>query len=395
LTKKRVLFDATGLDASHRLRGIGRYVGGLLGGFSTLLDSTEIPSLEMKILRLGKQNKEHYLFFDVATLKRVKRDAGFFYWLENRLRLRQDLNHLNRGLHLYHSTEPYSMAPWLTESMATVATCHDLIPVILRGSYMGIKNRIYYHWARKAYREVSAIIAISHAVKESLVDYFDIPPEKVAVVYHGVERRFFANPGVKPPFTEHPYFFFAGGSDPRKRLKLILNAYADICEDIPEHLVLCGSRTWIQKMDLLRVIKKHGLATRVHFLKHVTDKELIALYRGATAFLFPSLYEGFGLPVLEAQAAGCPVITSRRSALPEVAREAAVYIEGTDEDTNTSQLSAAMLELSADIRKREELKKLGFVNAASFTWKKTAADTLAVYQKVLMGDFPLNIQSHR
>jgi glycosyltransferase involved in cell wall biosynthesis len=371
------------MDSSHRLRGIGRYVSGLLTGFSSLLVSSDSPAFELKVIRLSPQNKAHPAFGYPKVINRVKRDAGFFYWTENRLRLKHDLDRLSPGMHVFHSTEPYSLAPWLRKRMATVATCHDLIPVILRGAYMGIKNRIYYQWARKAYREVSAVIAISHAVKESLVDYFDIPPEKITVVYHGVEQRFFADPGVKSPFTEHPYFFFAGGSDPRKRLKLILNAYADICEDIPEHLVLCGSRTWIQKMDLLRVIKKHDLETRVHFLKHVADRELIALYRGATAFLFPSLYEGFGLPVLEAQAAGCPVITSRLSALPEVAREAAVYLEGTDKDTNSTQLSAAMRDLSSDSQKREELRKRGLANAASFTWEKTAADTLDVYQKVL------------
>lgn len=395
MTKSRVLFDATGMDSSHRFRGIGRYVGGLLSGFSSLLDYFETQELELKILRMSPQKKAHPLFGNVTALTRVKRDAGFFYWMENRMRLKQDLNRLIQGMHLYHSTEPYSMAPWLTERVATVATCHDLIPIILRGSYMGIKTSIYFRWARKAYSEVSGIVAISHAVKKSLMDYFDIPPEHIAVVYHGVERRFFENPGVISPFTEHPYFFYAGGADTRKRLKLILTAYARLRNNVPEHLVLCGSWTWIQKMELLRMIKKLGITDCVHILKHVTDKELIALYCGATAFVFPSLYEGFGLPVLEAQAAGCPVITSRLSALPEVAREAAVYLEGTDEEDNTVQLTAAMLALSTDIQRREELRKQGLVNAASFTWEKTASDTLAVYQKVLKGDFPLNIQSQR
>ena len=260
---------------------------------------------------------------------------------------------------------------------------------------MGIKNRIYFRWARQAYREMNGIIAISQAVKESLIDCFDIPPKNISVVYHGVERRFFENPGVKSPFTDQPYFFYAGGSDSRKRLKLMLSAYKHIHKEVPEHLVFCGTRTWVQNMNLLRLIKRHGIAARVHFLKHVTDRELIALYRGATAFLFPSLYEGFGLPVLEAQAAGCPVITSRLSALPEVAREGAIYLDGTDEDINTSQLSAAMLDLSTDIQKREELKKVGLVNAESFTWEKTAADTLTVYQNVLKGNMDINFQSER
>jgi len=393
--KSRVLFDATGLDSSHRLRGIGRYVEGLMSGFSSLFDSDETPEFEISVLRLSPQKKAHHVFGKARMMKRVKREAGFFFWIENRMRLKQDLNRIIQDLHLYHSTEPYSIAPWLTERMATVATCHDLIPIILRGSYLGVKNRIYFRWARKAYNGVSGIVAISHAVKQSLMDYFDIPPEKIAVIYHGVEGRFFENPGVKSPFAEHPYFLYAGGADKRKRLDLILTAYASIKNDIPEHLVLCGGWDRIQKIKLFLMIKKLGITDCVHILKHVADKELVALYRGATAFVFPSLYEGFGLPVLEAQAAGCPVITSRLSALPEVAREAAVYLEGTDEDENIVQLTAAMLELSTDIQKREELRTQGLVNAASFTWEKTASDTLSVYQKVLKGDFPLNIQSQR
>jgi len=395
MAKNRVLFDATGLDSSHRFRGIGRYVGGLLTGFSSLPDCSKMPELELKVLRLSRQKKGTHFLGDAAVMTRIKRDAGFFYWLENRMRLRQDLNRLNQGMHLYHSTEPYSMAPWLTESMATVATCHDLIPIILRDSYLGIKNSIYYRWARKAYSGVSGVIAISQAVKKSLMEYFDIPSERIAVVYHGVERHFFRNPGVTSPFTGHPYFFYAGGADPRKRLNLILTAYARTRKDIPEHLVLCGSWTWLQRVKLLRMINKLSLTGCVHTLKHVSDKELIALYQGATAFVFPSLYEGFGLPVLEAQAAGCPVITSRLSALPEVARKAAVYLEGTDEEKSIEQLAAAMLELSTDTHRREELRREGFLNAASFTWGKTASDTLAVYKKVLHKDYPLNLQSQR
>ncbi|MFC2164535.1 glycosyltransferase family 4 protein [Acidobacteriota bacterium] len=395
MAKSRVLFDATGMDTSHRLRGIGRYVSGLLSGFSSLLDNSETSEFELEVLRLSPQKKAHQVFGKATVMKRIKREAGFFYWIENLLRLKHDLNRLTKGLHIYHSTEPYSMAPWLTKNMATIATCHDLIPIILRGSYMGIKARIYFRWARKAYREVSGIVAISHAVKQSLMDHFSIPPEHIAVIYHGVESRFFENPGIKPPFAEHPYFLYAGGADKRKRLDLIMTAYARIQNDVPEHLVLCGSWPWTQKIRLLRMIKKLGIRDNVHILKHVTDKELIALYRSATAFVFPSLYEGFGLPVLEAQAAGCPVITSRLSALPEVAREAAVYLEGTDEEDNIVQLTAAMLKLSTDIQGREELRTKGLVNAASFTWKKTASDTLAVYQKVLQGDFPLDIQSER
>jgi len=391
----QVLLDATGIDSSHRLRGIGRYVNGLIKGFETLFHTKEYPDLCLNLLRIHPQGHPNPSFGKTVVVRRVIRTAEFPHWVENRLRLRRDLRRLASEMDLYHSTDPYSLAPWLENSVPTLATCYDLIPIILEDSYGRITANIYFQWARKAYQKVSGIIVLSQTVKRSLMDFFGIPSERIAVVLPGVEERFFEDRDCEPLLAEPPYFLYAGGIDKRKNVETILESLAEIRKDVPENLILCGSWDPKRKRCLLALVTKLGISDRVHFLKYVKDEELIALYQRATAFVFPSLYEGFGFPVLEAQAAGCPVITTRLAALPEAARDAALYIEGTGGVESIGCLSSAMRTLSRDHLERERLSRLGRANAAVFTWEKTATNTIEVYRRALNRSLPLDAFSQR
>ena len=203
-----ILLDATALDTSHRLRGIGRYVQGLLYGLSGIVVkrspgetcrigvSGELGAdIQLKLLRLRSKSSlvrgcEPGSLVSVHV-QRWLRNANFFYWIENRLRMKRDLRRLSRNTALFHSTEPYSLVPSRGRAMRSVATCHDLIPLLFPDLYPQGTARIYYRWAARMYRRVDGIIAISQAVKDSLVDLFDIPPAKISVVHHGVDERFF------------------------------------------------------------------------------------------------------------------------------------------------------------------------------------------------------------
>jgi alpha-1,3-rhamnosyl/mannosyltransferase len=340
-------------------------------------------------------------------VRRLRRQADFLFWLESRARLGADLAPWLPHYDIYHSTEPYSVAPHRpgdSPQCKRVATCHDLIPLLFPDLYPQPTAKVYYRWLRGALQRVDAVIAISEAVKASLVERLDLPPAKVAVVPHGVEPRFFAPPdpddgarlaalGVRAPF-----FFYGGGADPRKRLDLLLDAFADARRDVPEQLVLCG-HMGRRAQGLRAHIARLGVGDRVALLPYIDEAALLALYRGATAFVFPSLYEGFGLPILEAQAAGCPVITARRSAMPEVAGDAALYIDANtdadaasdaapphpDDPTARRALTAHLITLSADADARARLRALGLANAHTFTWARTATLTLRAYARALTG----------
>ena len=381
-----ILLNATGLDSSHRYRGIGRYVRGLIAGFAALrAKPAEGAGLNITLIRLHPQREPHPVFGKPAVLRRYFRVAEFESWLENCVRLRRDLTRIGRGAALYHSTEPYGHAPWLGPHLCSVATCHDLIPILFPRLYSQVPSRFYFAWAKRAYRRVNGVIAISEAVKRSLVEKFGVPAKNIAVVHHGVEACFFEDPGIEAPYPGGRYFFYAGGLDQRKRIDLILSSFAAVKNDVAEHLVLCGHWDARDTMRLGKTANDLGIGDRVHRLEYVTDRQVIALYRGATAFLFPSLYEGFGLPVLEAQAAGCPVITNRLSALPEVGKDAVLYLDDMGEGGDVERMGSALKRLSTDGDLRRELISAGVKNARAFTWEETARKTKDVYLRLLAG----------
>jgi glycosyltransferase involved in cell wall biosynthesis len=181
-----------------------------------------------------------------------------------------------------------------------------------------------------------------------------------------------------PPLRARPYALYVGTIQPRKNLVRLAQAYAGLVRShaVEWDLVLAGSPGWLGD-EVLRAIDAVGLPDRIHRLGYVTDDELPALLYGARFFCYVSLYEGFGLPVLEAQAAGVPVMTANNSSLPEVAGDAAILVDPTDVDA----IADAMLRLSGDEALRQRLIAAGHANVARFSWQKAARETLAVLIK--------------
>ena len=269
----------------------------------------------------------------------------------------------------------------------SVATVHDLGFLVYPEAH-GWAQRRYLSWSTGwNARQSAAVIADSAATKTDLVRSYGIDAAKVHVVYLGRDealappRDAGAVQAVRDRYgISGPYVLYVGTLQPRKNLARLVEAYARIVGDpalAGVQLVLAGKRGWLYE-DLFLQVGQLGLVGKVLFPGYVDDLDLPALYGGARGYAFASLYEGFGLPVLEAQACGVPVMTSNNSSLPEVAGDAALLVDPQDVDA----IAAAMRRLLTDDALREVLIRRGFENVKRFSWEKCARETLAVLEAV-------------
>lgn len=268
----------------------------------------------------------------------------------------------------------------------SVVTIHDLGYLVFPEAHTArrrLELDLSTRWCLHAARRV---IAISQVTKDDLVRHYGADPQRVAVVHHGVGSAF------RPPDDpgqiaatraryglDAPYFLYVGAIQPRKNLARLIEAFARAAAS-DTLLVIAGRRGWLSD-PIMRRADELGIARRVRFPGYVPDADLPALLGGALAFVFPSLYEGFGMPVLEAMACGAPVLTSTTSALPEVAGDAALLVDPCDTDA----IAAALARLAADAPLRADLRARGLARTAGFSWERCARDTLTVLLETLAG----------
>jgi len=234
-------------------------------------------------------------------------------------------------------------------------------------------------------RRADKIIAVSNYVKVSLMRYYGIPQRKIQVIYPGIGKEFNVIESKKhlETFKEkfgilQPYILTVATSVERKNLKRTLEAFSLVKHSHRNlKLVIVGDREVIQ-VPILPYVEKLGLQNEVYFPGYLKPEELVYLYNLAEVFVFPSLYEGFGLPVLEAMACGCPVVTSNVSALPEVAGDAAIVVD----PYNVEEIESALKRILSDDKLREVMKKKGEARAKLFSWEKCARETLEVYKEL-------------
>jgi len=235
---------------------------------------------------------------------------------------------------------------------------------------------LLYYVHRRSFRLATTVVAISHATAHEVTERFGIPPEKVVAIPIGFIPLTAATESYE---VAHPYFFFAGVIKNRKNIEGIIRAFGHFCAGTaePHHLVLAG-KTGGQYYERLRaLVHELGLQEKVLFIGYVSDAELSFLYRNATAFVFPSHIEGFGMPILEAMDVGTPVITSNKGALAEVAGDAALLTDPTDHEA----LARAMARLVNDPTTRREMVQKGTQRAAQFTWERFARRLLACMEQ--------------
>jgi len=217
-----------------------------------------------------------------------------------------------------------------------------------------------------------------------VIKYFHVPEGKLEVVYLGVDKQYFekmdAGSLIQSYGLEPGYLLCVSSIEPRKNFERIIRVFAQLVKQ-PQYeqlkLVCVGGQGW-KNTNIFELVQELGLEGKVKFLGYVEQEKLPGIYQGASIFLYPSLYEGFGLPVLEAMASGTPVITSDVSSLPEVAGQAAIMIDPYDE----KQLYDSIQHLLVNKGKRQELSRRGSLQAQKFSWEQTARNTLEVYKKV-------------
>jgi glycosyltransferase involved in cell wall biosynthesis len=277
----------------------------------------------------------------------------------------------------------------LATPVAGVVTVHDLSFVRAPGRLPPLKQFYQTVLARQSIARARAVIAVSGQTATDVVACFGAPPARVHVVYNGVGAEF--TPGADSTAARfraarglpERFLLSVGTLEPRKNLEQLVRSFARwraqaAPEDMDIHLVLAGGKGWGYDA-IFAAVQAAGLESVVHFPGFVPWAELADWYRAALAFVYPSLFEGFGLPVLEAMACGAPVLCSQAPGVQEVAGAAALTVSPRDEDALADSLRLLIEQPAL----RAELRRRGLAHAARFSWQRCAEETLAVYDRVL------------
>ena len=361
--------------------GISRYVRQLYMAFEHLHDEEAIYFDGNRALyQMPEQANPEKWSRQTAAIWRLPDPMVFTlrsaHWFKFELMLRRACR--KNRFDVYHET---GFVPAAMTTVPTVYTIHDLTLITHPG--MHPRERVWFHeffWKRRM-RYAAHILTVSEFMQREICEILNLKLEQVTAVPEAPAPHFWhrspeAIQRVCQNFSlPREYLLFVGSLEPRKNLPLIIQAMQRCKMDIP--LVLAGWEGWGDK-TWMETIRGAGLEERIIFTGYVDDEILACLYSGATALVYPSLYEGFGLPILEAMACGCPVICSKVASMPEVAGDAALLVDPFDAE----DLAAAVDKIAGDQAIRQHLIVKGFARASVFTWKQTAEQTRDVFRRV-------------
>lgn len=368
---------------SYRNGGISRYIRHLLNA----------------IARQPEQHEYTVFVNGQETLERLRQEqepaAQIEYvpvsWSENRpaSRVVWEQRHLpallrERGIEVFHS--PANVLPEaLPRECASVVTLHDLA-FLLYPEVLTRAKRVYHRiFTLRSLRRATMIISVSQSTKEDVVKLVGIAPERVQTVYTCIDARFsnvITNEAKQAFYARYGlhggYLLYLGTLEPRKNILTLLEAYRELREvySRTEKLALVGGKGWLYD-EIFAKARSLGLASEVLFPGYVSDEEQLLWYHGASAFAYPSLYEGFGLPVAESLACGVPVVTSNVSSLPEAGGDLAL----TADPLNSSALAAALRQALTDEDLRRRCKEQAPLVLQRFSAAALAQQTIAVYEK--------------
>jgi glycosyltransferase involved in cell wall biosynthesis len=272
---------------------------------------------------------------------------------------------------------------------------HYNIPVFYRGRLLVTVHDVFHlampqyvgGWHKRFYAKVlfsrlrqqaDHILTVSEFSKQELLKFTPRGSQPITVTHLGVDESWFHH-SSEPPLYERPYIIFVGNVKPNKNIRGLLEAFSLIYNDVPHDLVIVGKREGFVTGDETVAKQAEVLGQRVVFTGYVSDEYLRRYVAGATALVLPSLYEGFGLPPLEAMACGCPVIVSNVTSLPEVCGDAALYVD----PNNPQNIADTMQRLLRDETLQQQLRQRGLEHIKQFTWEKCAQETLSVVHTFL------------
>jgi glycosyltransferase involved in cell wall biosynthesis len=326
----------------------------------SLINLPEKPTL--KWILLPDRNPGVRLIWEQTYFSRLIRDSGV------------DL------LHSLHYTRPLRL------SCASVVTFHDMTFFLYPELHTRTK-RFYFPLAiRSSAKRANFLIAISESTRQDTIRLLNLSPDRVITIQHGVDPSFrpLSDIDLKKRITKKyrlpdKIILYVGLIEPRKNLPLLIKAYKKLVDDGTEHyLVLAGRYGWMFD-EVLQQIEKLSLTDKVILTGYVDQIDLPMVYNLSDLFVYPTLYEGFGLPALEAMACGIPVITTKVSSLPEIVGEAGILVPPNDAE----ELFRGMKTVLQDEELRLNLARQGTEQAAKFTWERTARSTLEVYQRAI------------
>jgi glycosyltransferase involved in cell wall biosynthesis len=367
----RIAIDARKL----RDYGIGTYIRNLLRHLARLDDRTEYVVL--------CREEDCAFAAELGENFRAVPERSRGYSIREQIAVPLDLR--REAADLFHA--PHYVLPPLAPCRSVV-TIHDCIHLRFP---QYLPNRLGYAYARTslwvAAHRSARVLTVSEASKRDILRYFRIPDSKVAVIYNAIDERF----NEEPPADEvmrvreryqlnDPFILYAGNIKPHKNLERLIEAFHVIRRGEFEHVKLLIIGDEISKYATLRrTVHRYKLHKHVRFFGFVSDATLAILYRLARVFVFPSLYEGFGLPPLEAMASGTPVITSNVSSLPEVVGDAAMLIDPYEPDA----IAGAMRRVLADDRLRDDMRERGLARVREFSWDRSIRRVREIYDEVL------------
>jgi len=260
---------------------------------------------------------------------------------------------------------PLPEVPVLTK-IPVVAVVHDLLPIKM-SKYHSFKYKLFFYFALQTLRKARFIVTDSINTSN---DFKKLAIAKnIKVIYPGVNKS--QRSQIDTPFSRYkPYILYIGGFAPYKNVLILLEAYSNLAKELPHRLIIAGWGAEKQLREIIQVIKSLHLEQKVVNLSWIAEEELFWLYSNCECFIFPSLYEGFGLPVLEAMSCGAPTICSNTSSLPEVCGEAVIYFNPFRKD----ELVTNIKKVVSDIKLQNQLREKGLLRSKLFTWEKTVSE---------------------
>ena len=324
-------------------------------------------------------------------------EPGAEQWLPERVQVRHVSNNPFKRLgwdlgRAVHRDRPDMLhvqytAPLLAGKVPMVVTVHD-VSFLEQAQYFTASRRFQLRWTvARSVQLAARILTVSEFSRDSILRHYDIPPEKVRVIPNAANPEFRIIGRDKAVSQSRdllgcaePFLLSVGDLQPRKNHLGLIEAFTRLVTEYPQfphHLVLAGKETWFAS-KVRETALASGVASRIHFTGFVSDADLLSLYNACDCLVYPSFYEGFGLPIVEAMACGRPVTCSNTSAMPEVADGAGLLFD----PNHPASIMRAMRDVLLDTELRGRMERLGLQRAAQFTWQKSAKATLEVYREV-------------
>lgn len=376
--------DRIGIDytsAVHQTAGIGRYTREMVKALAQHSAGQTSPQYHLFVAEAAGCPPPVDLSppFSWHPTRLTERWLGRLWY---RLHLPLPIERWTGPLDLFHAPD-FVLRP-TRPGARTLLTVHDLSFVREPDSVMPGMSRHLNRWVRRSVAQADHVIAVSNATAHDMIELYGTPPDKISVLYHGVTPEFRPNDDparlaairAKYHLGQRPFILSVGTIQPRKNYQRLIQAFAQVQADAD--LVIAGGPGW-QADEIYNEVKQQRLTDRVHFLGFVPDVDLPLLYSAAALFVYPSLYEGFGLPALEAMACGTPVIAANRSALPEVVGRAGRLVDPFDVEA----IAAAIDQILLDPPLHQSLAQAGLAQAARFSWINMAGELVQIYQKLL------------